>query len=143
MNRAKAILAVNKALNEHMQGTLVGTCCAQVAVDAMLAEMGDDTAEFHVRKDAPETSKAIVDKIRGGSLQDKMLFQYQASSKRYGGDGFTDDEMEQIMGRTHQSVSATRNTLMRKGYLVDSGVRRRTRSGNDAIVYVWTGKVPS
>lgn len=103
--------------------------------DAIIRSQGDDSAEFRVRKDAPETSKAIVDKIRTGSLQDRLLTQFQWSEM-----GWTDDELEQRTGRSHQSVSATRNTLMRKGYVVDSGDRRKTRSGNDAIVWVWTGK---
>ena len=29
--------------------------------------------------------------------------------------GFTDDELERRLGRSHQSVSAARNTLMRRG----------------------------
>lgn len=58
--------------------------------------------------------------------------------------GATDDELEVILGRTHQSVSASRNALMNDGWieplLADgSEVTRRTRSGNDATV--WTATV--
>lgn len=50
--------------------------------------------------------------------------------------GMTDDELEDALSKSHQSVSATRNTLMNDGWIVDSGLRRRTRYGNDAIVWV-------
>lgn len=55
--------------------------------------------------------------------------------------GATDDELEQIMAKTHQSVSAARNALMNDGLicpLLDADgqqVTRRTRSGNDAIAW--------
>ena len=44
---------------------------------------------------------------------------------------------DEIMARgfSHQTVSATINWLMREGLIVDSGMRRKTRSGRDAIVW--------
>jgi hypothetical protein len=50
--------------------------------------------------------------------------------------GMTDDEMEFFLARPHQTVSSLRNGLMNDGWVVDSGLRRQTRYGNDAIV--WT-----
>lgn len=41
------------------------------------------------------------------------------------------------LGYTHQSASATINWLMRHGHIVDSGERRRTQSGRNAIVWSW------
>ena len=105
---------------------------------AIVAAQGDDTFEPHARADAPATSKAVFDKIKRSSFQEQMLYHYTAP--RIDMIGYTDDEMEQITGRTHQSVSACRNALVHKGYLVDSGQRRPTRSGNQANVYVWTRK---
>lgn len=49
--------------------------------------------------------------------------------------GLTDDELEQISGRSHQSISATRNSLMVDGLIYDSREQRLTRYGNDAIVW--------
>ena len=49
--------------------------------------------------------------------------------------GLTDDEVENITGWTHQSASACRNVLMNEGFLVDSGERRKTRRGTNAIVW--------
>lgn len=136
MNRAEMIEVAGDAIFAVSHQRFMVNSFAEPVVDALLAKMGDDTAEFRVRRTAPDTSKGIVDKVRGGSLQDAMLSRFRAASTT----GYTDDELEQAMERTHQSVSATRNTLMRKGYVVDSGQRRRTRSGNPAIVYVPTGK---
>lgn len=91
--------------------------------------------EFRVRRSAPDTSKAISTKVASGTFQEEVLnlFRYTGPARR--AHGWTDDELEQHTGRTHQSVSAARNTLMRKGYIADSGQRRKTRSGNDAIVW--------
>lgn len=87
--------------------------------------------EFRVRRDAPDTSKAVERKIREGTLQWRLLELFRALPNH----GLTDDEIERNTHLTHQSVSAARNTLMRKGYIADSGQRRPTRSGNEAIVW--------
>lgn len=95
---------------------------------------GDDRATFRVSPDHPDTSRAIVTKIRAGSLQDRMLGLFERGQR------YSDDGLEQILGRSHQSVSATRNTLVRKGYLVNSGETEVNRWGNDAILWMHTGK---
>ena len=41
------------------------------------------------------------------------------------------------LGWAHQSASAGINWLMRQGYIVDSGERRKTRMGRSAIVWRW------
>lgn len=50
-------------------------------------------------------------------------------------DGMTDDEIEIATGYTHQSASGTRNSLMRDGFIWDSGERRKNRRGNLSIVW--------
>lgn len=52
--------------------------------------------------------------------------------------GLTDHQMEAILGRSHQSVSATRNALMNGKYIEASGELRKTPFGNDANVWVPT-----
>lgn len=60
--------------------------------------------------------------------------------------GMTDDELEVATGRTHQSVSAARNGLVRDGWLVSSTdpagrpAVRLTRSGNAATVWYLTAR---
>jgi hypothetical protein len=49
--------------------------------------------------------------------------------------GLTVDALEQRLNRSHQTVSARVNELRDKGWVVDSGVRRATRSGRSAIVW--------
>lgn len=52
-----------------------------------------------------------------------------------GGTGLTCDQVEQIVGGSHQTVSARVNELRDKGYILDSGARRPTRSGRKATVW--------
>ena len=47
----------------------------------------------------------------------------------------TCDEVEEWMGRSHQTVSSAINSLMTAGFIVASGERRKTRSGRAAIVW--------
>jgi len=110
---------------------------ATAVVDAILPLLGDDDFEPHARRNSPTTSHEVFDKIRRSSLQERLLYLFTQAPDG----GFTDDELEVKTGLSHQSVSASRNTLMHKGYVVDSGSKRRTRSGNRAIVYIWTRKV--
>lgn len=93
-------------------------------------------AVFQVRKTAPDTSQDVVVKMRAGTLQRDVLSKIATYSALW--DGITDDELEELLGRTHQSVSAARNILVRKGLVTDSGLRRNTRSGNKAIVWTRT-----
>jgi hypothetical protein len=108
--------------------------------DAIFAAQGDDSATFHVRANAPDTSKAISPKIREGSLQWDVLALFVSLYRTGVAVGATDDDIEVSLGRSHQSVSGARNTLVRKGYLVDSGERRPNRYGNMAIRWTYTGK---
>jgi hypothetical protein len=49
--------------------------------------------------------------------------------------GATCHQLTQVLGRPHQTVSARVNDLMRRGWIVDSGLRRPTASGRQAIVW--------
>lgn len=50
--------------------------------------------------------------------------------------GATCDEIEVALNLRHQTASARINELVEKKYLVDSGKVRKTRSGNNAIVWL-------
>lgn len=79
------------------------------------------------------TSVAVAQKmaLKAGRLNHEVFWLiYRASA------GMADHELEAKMGRTHQSVSATRNTLMNKGYVHALGETRLTPAGNEALV--WT-----
>lgn len=52
-----------------------------------------------------------------------------------GSEGLTNDEMEAAIGGTHQTVSPRVHELAQAGRVVDTGKRRRSRSGKPAIVW--------
>ncbi len=53
-------------------------------------------------------------------------------------DGATCDEVEVSLGGRHQTISSAVNRIMKSGLVKDSGIRRKTRSGRKAIVWVPT-----
>jgi len=109
------------------------------AVDAYLASGPDPTTGPRVGHDHPETSHDAAESVRSSlgklarAVYDEILIVHQAS-----GSGLTVDQLEQILGRSHQSVSARVNELRDKHWVKDSGQRRKTRSGRQAIVWVPT-----
>ena len=111
----------------------------EAIVDALIAAAGDEEAIFRVSRKHPGTSRAIVAAIREGSVQDEILDWFISDSAN-GGDGLTDDDLEIVSKRSHQSVSAARNHLVKRGYLTNSGKTRKNRWGNDAVVWSYTDK---
>lgn len=89
---------------------------------------------MRVGHEHPETALTAAAKAepRSGTLR-RAVFDTIAAA---GSTGATDDEIEQVLSRSHQSVSGARNTLMRDGLIADSGLRRPTRYANDAIAWV-------
>jgi len=53
--------------------------------------------------------------------------------------GCTDDELEEWLDERHQTVSARRRELVLCGAVRDSGMKRKTRSGTLARVWVYAG----
>jgi len=80
-----------------------------------------------------ETSLEAYASVNFGNypLKDKVLICLLAG-------GLTDEEIEDKLVAKHQTVSACRNNLMKKKWVEDSGERRPTSSGRDAIVWVLT-----
>lgn len=80
----------------------------------------------------PLTSQQAAESISNvGKLAYKVLINI-ATTKG----GLTCDEVESLMNGKHQTISARVNELRDKGWIKDSGVRRPTRSGRKAIVWV-------
>lgn len=89
-----------------------------------------------VRPDAPDTSHALAARLaplRERTVRLALFAAVAAWTPAQG--GLTDDDLERILKRAHQSVSATRNALVADGWLEDSGARRETRYGNPAVVW--------
>ena len=47
----------------------------------------------------------------------------------------TDEEIETALNMSGNTVRPTRGTLVKDGHVIDSGLRRLTRAGNEAIVW--------
>jgi hypothetical protein len=60
----------------------------------------------------------------------------------YRHEGLTTQQCEAVTGLEHTTCSARVNELVRDGRLVDSGERRKTRSGRSAVVYRVRGEPP-
>lgn len=56
--------------------------------------------------------------------------------------GATDNELENLLQGTHQTVSARRRELVIAGFVEESGETRRTDSGGTANVWRWVPKTP-
>jgi hypothetical protein len=84
--------------------------------------VGSDTSQQAAKDKLPT---AMSDEARVLAFIDKC-----------GGHGATDDEIEVALQMLHQNASARRYALASKGLVVDSGVRRRTRSNRRAVVWV-------
>ena len=85
----------------------------------------------------PETSNAAaasLDPDHLGKLARRVYDEISYAAAE-GSAGLTCDQVEQLLSGSHQTISARVNELRDKGYIVDSGVRRPTRSGRKAAVW--------
>lgn len=81
-----------------------------------------------------DTSRAAAESMEphAGTLEAKVLIAIRAA----GDEGHTDDELEQVLGLSHQTTSARRRALVIRCLVKDSGERRPTRSGRGATVWI-------
>lgn len=87
------------------------------------------------RKSQP-TSKSAAGNIlpRSGTIR-RMVFN---EIVRAG--GLTDHELEMNLNGKHQTISASRRSLVVDGYIVDSGETRKNPQGNECIVWEFVQK---
>ena len=95
------------------------------AVDDVRAQVG----RFH-----PDTAQHAAARALPRSGSDRRRV-YDLILER-GAEGATDDELEVALDLPHQTASARRNGLRDDGWVTDSGRKRPTRSGADAIVWI-------
>jgi predicted transcriptional regulator len=81
----------------------------------------------------PQTSKDAAGsmKPKAAALRQRILAELQVR----GSFGATCDELEGAMGLAHQTASARLREMALKGLIVDSEMKRATRSGRWAIVW--------
>jgi len=97
--------------------------------------MPDMTRNYHDGNPFSDAAfKAVPEKIRGQRRREVYGVIQAARS-----DGATSDEVEVVLNRPHQSVSARISELKRDGWIRGSGRSRRTRCGTLAEVYVADG----
>lgn len=94
-----------------------------------------EQAKARLSRKARPTSREAVAR-NADSIKGVQLAVYGLISKHPL--GMTDFDLEDALGRSHQSVSAARNALMMSGLVTDSGKRRPNRRGNNATVWVAT-----
>ena len=131
--------AIQESVREELKAKLA------VAVDAFckygMANLDRPRAGLR----APQTSHDAAEWAKQFALTDagavfrQIYYTWRRGVSRdpmWDDNGLTTDEVEEALDRTHQSISARVNALKDAGWIIDSGQRRKTRSGRDAIV--WT-----
>jgi hypothetical protein len=96
-----------------------------------------DHPSVAVRHDAGDTSREAAEKAKphAGKQRELIHFWIKWAGKSEA-KGMTADELSMLLELPAQSVSARINGLHKDGYITDSGVRRKTRYGRNAIVWV-------
>jgi hypothetical protein len=82
----------------------------------------------------PDTSRQAAESLSNVGQLAWQVFEEIVKEK----DGLTCDEIELLMNGKHQTISARVNELRDKGWIKDSGRKRKTRSGRQAIVWIPT-----
>ena len=101
----------------------------------------DDDYGFDYRKPAhqrgSETSEAAAEAIEptAGSLRAVVLDWLRANPS-----GWTDDEMQVALNMNPSTQRPRRIELIASGHVYDSGKKRATRSGRNAVIWKSTGK---
>lgn len=120
----------------HTQQGYAALHDAVEALDEHLTPIGPDVGAYGTN--SPDTSKKAAHQARllQGSIRQRIVSEifaeiHQAPDMQ----GYTDDELERLLHAPHTTVSSARNWLVNNGWLTDSGYRRKTTSGRDAIVW--------
>jgi len=97
-----------------------------------IREIGDNVVM--ISKKAQRTSRKSAEKVlpNTGSIR-RLIYDTVASNNDR---GYTDYELEAVLKGSHQTVSASRRSLVLDGYLIDSGKTRKNQNNNDCIVWV-------
>ena len=99
-----------------------------------------DAPEARVGRRHPWTSHAAAAKAlpKSGTVKGQIFARIASRPQ-----GATDDELENLLARSHQSVSAARNSLMNDGWIEPLEVEgvtvtRHTKQGNAAMAWTLT-----
>jgi Fic family protein len=108
-----------------------------MAKQADLFTFDDDAEQTYPQRPGfvrdSDTSRAAADSFDESDLsRQKQLIMGCYHARR---NGLTCDEIEVALGFRHQTASARIRELVLNGFLVDTGLRRQTRSGRPARIY--------
>ena len=95
-----------------------------------------DHPSVAVRHDAGDTSREAAEKAKphAGKQRELIHFWIKWAGKSEA-KGITADELSTLLQLPAQSISARINGLHRDAFIVDSGIRRKTRYNRNAIVW--------
>ncbi len=96
-----------------------------------------DHPSVAVRHDAGDTSREAAEKAKPHAGKQRQLIHFWIKwAGKSEAKGMTADEISTLLLLPAQSVSARINGLHKDGHIADSGLRRKTRYGRNAIVWV-------
>lgn len=125
---APSLVAASKRLREAIEPRLFGTDPALSDVDA------DNPGQAHRRGRDTERAAALFVMPRTGTQRRRVLEAIAAA----GDDGLTDHELAEITRLYLYSAAPRRTELLRGGWVRDSGRRRATPLGSEAVVWTLT-----
>lgn len=111
-----------------------------LAVDRYLNVTLEEASRAAIGIQHPETSHEAAESLTNVGSIARKVFDEIALVFEESGTGLTADQVEQLLGGRHQTISARVNELRERGWITDSGLRRPTRSGRRAIVWKPTQK---
>jgi hypothetical protein len=93
----------------------------------------DDNAVM-ISGNSQRTSSKAAEKVlsKTGTIR-RMVYDQIKSNNDY---GMTDHELEMVLRGKHQTISASRRSLVVDGWIIDSGQTRKNPQGNDCIVWI-------
>jgi hypothetical protein len=132
---ARSQLAI--AVDEYAKHGLAAPSKTRTSIHApdTSHEAGEYMKQFALTDAGAVFAKIYFAWRRSRRLQERMNV-YRGTNYPVENDGLTTEEVEEALERKHQSISPRVNELRDTGWLVDSGERRKTSSGRNAIV--WT-----
>lgn len=93
-----------------------------------------DSNVVSISRNPQRTSRSAAKTVlpHSGTIR-RMVYDQVKAQNDY---GITDFELEIVLRGKHQTISASRRSLVVDGFVVDSGKTRKNPQGNDCIVWV-------
>lgn len=95
--------------------------------------------EAHTHRNDPDTAKAAALAAMHPAAATPAILSVLSVHRAHRG-GLTDDELMRLLPELGHTAKARASTLRKAGFLDDTGTRRPTRKGRNAVVWFLTGK---